>query len=258
MAADLKSDWPSDAPRVIAHRGASAYAPENTRAAFRRAVELGADALELDVKLAGDGTVIVLHDQTLERTTNGNGDVRRFSYQDLEGLDAGGWLGGEFAGERIPTLEQVCAEFASEVLLNIELTNYASPGDELAKRAVQIVRRMGIERRVLFSSFHPITLGSARRLAPDILSGLLLGMFLPRAGRAIVQACTPHHYIHPQFELLNARTIEGWRRRGKEVITWTVNHPADMRRAMKWGIAGLITDHPDLAVAVRAGEMGDE
>jgi glycerophosphoryl diester phosphodiesterase len=118
-------------PVIFAHRGASAWAPENTLAAFRLAVEHGAPAIELDVKLTSDRKVVVLHDQTVDRTTNGHGDLRQFSLADLRELDAGGPFSAEYQGERIPTLVEVFEAVGKQVYINIELTNYASTRDKL-------------------------------------------------------------------------------------------------------------------------------
>jgi glycerophosphoryl diester phosphodiesterase len=150
--------WFSDAPLVIAHRGASLVAPENTIAAFNRAVELGADAIELEAKLTLDGHVVVHHDQTLERTTNGAGKLLTRSLDELKLLDAGFRFQSSFAGERIPTPKEVLEEIGERVLINIELTNYASPADDLPRVVVKLVKDQRLENRVLLSSFNPLAL----------------------------------------------------------------------------------------------------
>ncbi|HBY09528.1 MAG TPA: glycerophosphodiester phosphodiesterase, partial [Chloroflexi bacterium] len=118
-------------PAIFAHRGASAYAPENTLAAFKLAVDQGADAIELDAKLCADGQIIVIHDQTVERTSNGAGKVADLPLSALQELDAGSWFGLEFKGEPIPTLDEVFEAVGQKIFINIELTNYASPRDLL-------------------------------------------------------------------------------------------------------------------------------
>ena len=140
---------------VVAHRGASAFAPENTLAAFCLAVEQGADAIELDAKLSADQQIVVIHDKSVERTTDGKGEVRRLTLGQIKSLDAGSFFSSRFAGEPIPTLAEVFEEVGKRVLINVELTNYASPTDDLVDRTAALVKQFGLEERVLFSSFHP-------------------------------------------------------------------------------------------------------
>ena len=149
--------WSSKFPvLVMAHRGFSGKAPENTLAAFRKAIEIGSDFIELDVRFSKDGHLVVFHDDTLERTTNGKGKVADFSLQELKGLDAGSWFGPSFSGEKIPTLREVLAQAKGRILVNIELKK----GDQgpytmmdLSDRALEEVQRAGMEKEVLFSSF---------------------------------------------------------------------------------------------------------
>ena len=147
------SEWKFHAPLVIAHRGASAYAPENTVAAFVKAVEMKADAIELDAKLLKDGSIIVLHDATLDRTTNGNGPVNRYTYDEIKGLDAGSHFSTQFSYEHIPTLDTIFKFIGGEILINLELTNYAEPWDRLPIKVIQLVRRYQLQKKVLLSSF---------------------------------------------------------------------------------------------------------
>ncbi|HEY9089295.1 MAG TPA: glycerophosphodiester phosphodiesterase family protein, partial [Anaerolineaceae bacterium] len=158
-------DW-NTRPLVLAHRGASAFAPENTLAAFRRAVELGAHGVELDAKLSADGHIVVIHDQTVDRTTNGSGKVRQKTLAELRELDAGSKFRPAFAGETIPTLEEVLESVGRQCLVDVELTNYASPFDPLPERAAALVRRMGLQAQVIFTSFFPGNLARARRVLP--------------------------------------------------------------------------------------------
>lgn len=144
-------------PVVIAHRGDLAHAPENTLAAFEFAARQGADAVEFDVKLTADDQVIVLHDQKVDRTTNGSGDIARMALADLRDLDAGSHFSEKFRDERIPTLGEVFESIGKLLDLNIELTNYATPFDALVPKVVEMVREYGLEDRVIFSSFYAFT-----------------------------------------------------------------------------------------------------
>jgi len=142
-------NWESSAPLVIAHRGASMYAPENTIAAFELAVEMGADAIELDTMLTADGTPIVIHDQSLERTTNGSGSVASKSIEEIQLLDAGSTFDARFDGEKIPTLKEVFSAVGNKILINVELKNYASPLDHLPETVIDLVVKKGLADRVL-------------------------------------------------------------------------------------------------------------
>ena len=160
-------------PGVIAHRGDKTHAPENTLAAFRLAAENGADAIEFDVKLTEDKQVIVLHDQTVDRTTDGKGSVSRLPFAAVKGLDAGGWFSSQFRSERIPSLEEVFETVGKRLHMNVELTNYSTPGDELVSKVVELVKRHGEQDRILFSSFSTRNLRLARLLLPEVPRGLL-------------------------------------------------------------------------------------
>ena len=158
---------------IFAHRGACKYAPENTIAAFELALEQGADAIELDAKLSADGKVVVIHDQSVDRTTDGNGRVNKLTLPELKKLDAGSFFDSKFAGERIPTLDEVFESVGKRIFINVELTNYASRNDELVPLVADIVKRHEIQKNILFSSFAPVNLRRAQQLLPEVPVGLL-------------------------------------------------------------------------------------
>ncbi len=153
-------------PIVIGHRGDKLFAPENTLSSFRQAAEKGADAVEFDVKLTADRQVIVLHDQMVDRTTDGSGNVAKMSLGDVRKLNAGIQFPGQFPNEKIPTLEEVFDTVGNQLLMNIELTNYTTPTDDLVGKVVELVKKHQMETRVLFSSFFPWNLTLARKLLP--------------------------------------------------------------------------------------------
>ncbi|MCH7587322.1 MAG: glycerophosphodiester phosphodiesterase [Chloroflexi bacterium] len=243
-----RTEWRDKSPLVIAHRGASAYAPENTLAAFRLAEELGAQAIELDVKLTKDERVVVLHDATLERTTSGRGPLSKFSYEEIKHLDAGSSFGPTFAKEIIPTLEQVFIHLGSGMLINIELTNYANPFDALPAKVVEIVRRAGNASQILFSSFSVIALIRARRMAPEIPTGLLVRNSTAMWLTALMQRLLKVEYFHPQDGMVTARMLDKIRNMNMAVNVWTVNDQSRMRTLLDMGVAGLITDEPEVAL----------
>ncbi len=238
-------------PMVFAHRGASAYAPENTLSSFQLAVELGAPAIELDVKLTGDGEVVVLHDQTLDRTTNGNGDIRQFTLTQLRKVDAGEKFDSKFRGEHIPTLREVFDLFGNSVILNIELTNYASPQDDLLTRVVSLIKQFHLEESTLFSSFLPVNLIKARGMCPDVPIGLLTfpgwkGWFF----RSPMNFWIPREAIHSHISDISPDFIERQHRSGKRVHVWTVNAADSIQCMFEYGVDGIFTDDPKLALCI--------
>ena len=255
-----ESLWKINAPLVIAHRGASLIAPENTLMAFRMAAELGADAVELDAKLTVDGHVVVHHDKTLDRTTDGRGPLSVRTLEELQRLDAGSHLDAKFAGERIPTLKQIFQDVGSRLLINIELTNYAHPFNNLPEVVVQMVHEYDLMRRVLISSFNPIALIKMRRLAPEITIGLLVMAGEPAWLVAFFRFMTSYEAYHPSFPMVHKQLIQREHTLGHRVNVWTVNDEDHIRNMLNMGVDGVITDAPDLAREVveefKTGRVG--
>lgn len=249
------SAWfPASQPLLLAHRGASAHAPENTLAAFRLALEQGADGVELDAKLTADGRVIVIHDPNTLRTTGVPAEIKEKSLADLRALDAGSFFAAEFAGELIPTLEEVFAEFGGRCLIDIELTNYHNPFDGLAGRVVDLVRRHGLQGSVLFTSFLPSNLQQVRRLLPQVPAGLLGLTGLPgRIAAGPLGRMFAPDLVLPHYTSLYEGIIHAQHRRGRQIITWTVNDTETARRLLAAGVNGIITDDPLLMRAVFDG-----
>ena len=237
-------------PIVFAHRGASAHAPENTLSAFELAVKQGAPAIEFDVKLSLDGQVMVIHDQSVDRTTDGSGRVRDLSLAALGKLDAGSWFAGQYAHEKIPTLDQVFELFGKKVFMNVELTNYASPFDRLVSKVVGLVEKHGLENYILFSSFFPHNLMKAAGLLPSVPRAQLIleggaGRWQRIWGRLIdVQA------EHPFSADVTSRSVSDAHLRGRRVHVWTVNNIEDMRRLKNLGVDGIFTDDPPKALKI--------
>ncbi len=243
--------WPNTPrPLIIGHRGSPIYAPENTLASFEMAAAQGADAIEFDVKLTADGEVVILHDATVDRTTNGHGRLKQFTLAAVQALDAGGWFSPRFAGERIPTLEAVCAAFGPRVYLNIELTNYTTPFDPLVLRVAEIVKKYHLQERVLFSSFFPRNLALARRLLPASPCALLA---FPgwKGYPALALGLRSRNYwaIHPHITQVTPALVQRAHAAGKRIHVWTVNAEADIRRMADIGVDAFFTD--DVAKAHR-------
>jgi glycerophosphoryl diester phosphodiesterase len=235
-------------PTVIAHRGDKAHAPENTLAAFGVAAESGADAIEFDVKLTADGQVIVLHDQTVDRTTDGKGMASRLPYSALQDLDAGGWFSEQFRGEKIPTLDMVFETVGKRLAMNVELTNYATPADDLVSKVVELVNRHGLQERVLFSSFFTSNLRKTRSLLPGVPCGLLtMSGLLGFWGRSFGWR-GDYFAIHPALEDTNPELISRVHATGKRVHVWTVNTEDDLNSMVGYGVDAIFTDDPGLVL----------
>ena len=233
---------------IIAHRGASAHAPENTLAAFQLAESHHADAIELDAKLSADGQIVVIHDQSVDRTTNGVGKVHRLTLQELQTLDAGSWFSSAYGGEKIPTLRQVFETVGEKLFINVELTNYATPNDALPQVVAELVLEFNIVERILFSSFNPFNLSKVKRRIPSAQLALLALPGKPGfLSRSSIGRWFSPRFIHPHLTDVSKASIEQEHARNRKVNVWTVNQPADMHRLLSWQIDGLITDDPHLA-----------
>lgn len=185
----------------FAHRGASAQASANTLSAFRLAAELGADGVELDVQLSRDGEVVVIHDFTVDGTTNGSGAVVEKTLTELQTLDAGSWFDAAFAGERIPTLQEVMDAVGHRLLMNIEIKlPFTLANTGLEAEVVRLIEDNGLVDRVLISSFHPLTLRRVKSLNRRIPTGLLYAHDLPiYLRRAWLAPLVPHEAPSPRF-----------------------------------------------------------
>lgn len=240
-------NWWHGRPLILAHRGASRAAPENTLAAFRDAARMGADGIELDVHLSADGVPVVLHNARVDATTDGAGAIHTMPLAQIKELDAGKHFDMRFAGERIPTLEEVLAEVGQQLLINVELKSQPPQVRGLEQAVVALINRMGLAARVWFSSFKPYMLSEARRLAPHIPCGLLydpasVGVFL-------LAPLTPYEAVHPHYALATSGWARRARRRGLRVMTWTVDDVAVAQRLADNGVDGLITNVPDRLLA---------
>ena len=231
-------------PIIFAHRGDSAHAPENTLLAFEQAAQKGADAIELDVKLTADGQVVVMHDATVDRTTDGSGKVADLPLAALRELDAGG-------GEKIPTLEEVFAALGKRLLINVELTNYKTPRDSLVEKVAALVRRHGLDQDILFSSFLPGNLKKAAALLPETPRGLLaLPGLLGAWSRSFGFSSGEYQALHPHQKDATLPQIARVHQLGRRVHVWTVDDPEAMKRLKEWGADGIFTDDPALALRV--------
>ena len=241
-------------PAIFAHRGSSAHAPENTLAAFELALQQEADGIELDANLSADQQVVIIHDQTVDRTTNGTGRVRDLSLPALRELDAGSHFDVAFRGELIPTLAEVFEAVGKRTFINIELKNYESPNDPLPQKVVQLVLQHGMSSRVLFSSFHPFVLRHIHRLLPEVPIGLLAlpGKLGSLARGWLGKLIVPYQALHPALHDVTQTLVMHAHQAGRKVNVYTVNQSVEMRKMFSFEVDGIFTDDPLLARQVLA------
>jgi glycerophosphoryl diester phosphodiesterase len=235
-------------PAIIAHRGSSAYAPENTLAAFELAMRQGADAIELDAKLSVDGQVVVIHDQTVDRTTPNTGRVDELTLAELRKMDAGSHFDIAFKGESIPTLDEVLKAIGQLGIINIELSNYNALNNDLPDKVAALVKHHKLWRRVIFSSFNPIALFRIRRLVPEAPIGLLAqrgnkGFF----ARSWLGRLTGYQSLNPQLCDVTPQLVSWVHQRGCKIFAYVVNQEKDMHDLFAMGVDGILTDDPVLA-----------
>jgi len=221
-------------PKIIAHRGASAHAPENTIAAFQLALEQGADGIELDVMLSKDGHLVVIHDNTVDRTTDGKGAVRDMTLEELKSLDAGG-------GQRIPTLEEVLELFGGCFIINIELSNYVSIFNKLPIEAAKMVKNHQLGKSVIMSSFNPFNLPRFHAILPEVDLGLLTD---PNKAKKWVWRLFNYDALHPHFSDVDQVLVAALHRRNRKVNVWTVDDPQEIRRLAALEVDSIITNDP--------------
>ena len=233
-------------PLIIAHRGSSAHAPENTLAAFELAADQKADAIELDAKVTKDGHVVVMHDPTIDRTTDGHGHVSDLTLAEIRQYDAGSKFGSLSVGQRVPLLEEVFEAVGPRLLINVELTNYTSQDDGLEEKVVELIKRHDLFHRVLLSSFSPLSLRKIKLIEPRLACGVLYQPLRPAWLTPLIPHLEAHH---PHFVLANPLCVT-WRHwRKQKVNTWTVNDANTVRAVARAGVDGIIGDDP---VMIRA------
>lgn len=220
---------------AIAHRGAKAYAPENTLSAFQKAIDFQCDGIELDVHLSADNFVMVIHDETVNRTTNGVGEVNRFTHSELQKLRCDG-------NQKIPALDEVLDLIDAKCIVNIELKGF-----ETWKPVAQLIQTRIAGKwnysDFLVSSFDWNALSELRKYDPNVPIGVLTHTDLDLAVgfSEFIKAET----IHPHFHLLTAENVAAMQQKGFKVFAWTINEPEDIAMIKSYNVNGIISDYPD-------------
>ncbi|WP_394232901.1 glycerophosphodiester phosphodiesterase [Niallia oryzisoli] len=235
---------------IFAHRGYSKLYPENTMRAFREAEKAGADGIELDVQLSKDGEVVVIHDESVDRTTNGKGYVKNLTYSDLKSLNAGYALKTNLRKEPIPSLRDVLKWLTgNSMICNIELKNGIFPYEGMEQKVIELVREYNLTERIILSSFNHYSIVNCYRMAPEIETAPLMGqvVYMPWIYAESIRA----KGIHPKYKTLKDKVVKESEENGIAVRPYTVNKEKDMAHLIELGCSAIITDDPDRALRVR-------
>jgi glycerophosphoryl diester phosphodiesterase len=229
---------------VIAHRGASSYAPENTLAAFDLALQMEVRHIELDVDFTSDSHIVVIHDDTVDRTTNGSGPVTSHTLAALRGFDAGSWFGAKFVGERIPTFDEVLARYKGRVHIHTEIKG-RSPS--LAQRTADLIRKHGMEGQVTITSFQSVRLEEMRAYAPELPRGWLVRevsepIILQARAMGVTQLC-------PRADNMTSELVRHLHAEGFAARAWGVTTEELMQQVVQTGADGMTVNFPDKLVA---------
>ncbi len=236
-------------PLVLGHRGASADAPENTLAAFRLAMEQGADGIELDVHLTADGRLCVIHDHSLARTTNGAGLVGEKSASELASLSAGGWFSPVYANEKVPELLEVLEQLPNDTVVNVEIKNGPVFYPGIGKAAAELLRPWNQKLKLLVSSFDHEVLHEVHQHAPELPLGLLYEAKLYDPLAYVKSLPYPVRSLHLWHQLVTEETVNIAHEAGMMVLVYTVDRQEDVERMIACGVDGIITNKPGKLLA---------
>jgi glycerophosphoryl diester phosphodiesterase len=238
-------------PMVIAHRGAAGEAPENTLASFQLGLEQGAGGIELDVHLSKNGDIIVMHDETLDRTTDGTGSIIETETSDIKRLDAGSWFGEKYKGEKVPLLEEVFELVPRSILINVEIKN--SYNGKMETKLAEFLRMHKRLENVVISSFNHKCLRRLKEQEPKAKVGLLYAANLDDHTGYAQQLGMDVYSLHPHFHLIDKEDVQKATLTGLHVYPYTVNKIEDYRTMIEFGVSGIITDYPARLVKLLEG-----
>jgi len=240
-------------PLVIAHRGASGYAPENTLASFDKALEMGADVIELDVHQTLDSVVIVMHDEKLDRTSDKSGLIKNYLWADIKNADAGGWFSAQFAGEHIPTLEEIIRHISGRAKLLIEIKKGGKYYPGIERRTFEIIKACHAESWCMIQSFSDAAVNNFLALHSNLpVYKLAVGNIpclpLYHDGHAHWGSVLKYKAVtgvNPYRNFARKRLIRKLHERGQQIFVWTVNEEKQIQKFTKRGVDGIITNFPD-------------
>jgi glycerophosphoryl diester phosphodiesterase len=229
-------------PLVIGHRGAAGEAPENTLASFQLALLQGAEGIELDVHVSRDGDIIVCHDPSIDRTTDGSGFIYEMTTAEIKSFDAGSWFSKSFQGQQVPLLGEVFDLVPQHILINVEIKY--SYGGQMEMRLLDFLRQRGRLQNVVISSFDHKCIHRVKLLEPKAKAGLLYASNLIDHGGYAQLFGVDIHSIHPHYQSIDKADVDGAIAAELAVYPYTVNHIEDMNQMIQYGVNGIITDFP--------------
>ncbi len=236
---------------VLGHRGARAYAPMNTIPSFELALKQGADGVELDTHFSKDGHLIVLHDFSVDATTNGKGLAKDFTLAELKELDAGSSFSAEYEGTRIPTLDEVFEAVGKELFINVEIKSETQDTDGVEQAVADCIAKHGLEGSTIVSSFNPLALKRFRAIMPVVPIGYL---YSENYNFSEAMEGFPHEARHPHYEMIDADYMKWAKANNFRVNTWTVNDPERAVELYQLGVDAIITDVPDVIIEAVRGK----
>lgn len=233
-------------PMIIAHRGYSGAFPENTLIALREAIKLGIDGIEVDARITSDGAVVLMHDETVDRTTNGTGKVRELTLAQIGALDAGSWKGSDFVGEAVPTLLEALNQLPDDMVMYVEI----KPADA-AREVVDVILKSGASERVVICSFHASVIKEVSRLYPKLPKVLISGSCkdmneFKRLIETALECGANGLSIH--YGSVSAQFVRYAHQRSIGVIAWTVNDLKILSEMLAFGVDAIVTDYPDVVL----------
>lgn len=238
--------------KIIAHRGANQYAPQNTMPAFQKAIDLGADGLETDVHVTRDGALVLCHNYSIDETSNGLGNICEYTLKDLKALDFGASFSRKYRGTPLPALDELLAlcKHSPLKILNIELKSPKNDEHGIVRKTLEAVARFDLLDRLLISSFDPALLAEAKELEPKCKTAFLY----PMPQNSVAYSLHPPYglvekiradAVHPFHAFVNAAMVRRFHKMGVRVNAWTVNSPSAVRKLLVCGADGIITDRPN-------------
>ncbi|MBE5847512.1 MAG: glycerophosphodiester phosphodiesterase [Lachnospiraceae bacterium] len=235
--------------KVYGHRGYSGKYPENTMLAFKKAVEVGADGIELDVQLSKDGEIVIIHDETVDRTTDGKGWVKDLTLKELKKLDAGKIKDGKWGFQEIPTFDEYCQWCKDlDIVTNVELKTSIVYYPEIEEKVTEMVKKYKLEKKMIFSSFNHLSIVRMKQLLPECPVGALVendaltyaGYYGKKYG---------FEYYHPDWALLSDEAVKECKDNGVGINVWTVNDLGSFEQLYEWDVDGVIGNYPEVLAA---------
>lgn len=232
----------------VAHRGASAYAPENTIAAFDKAVEMKADYIEIDVQRSKDGKLVLIHDTTVDRTTDGSGKVGNLTFKELRDLDAGSWKGEQFAGAQIPTFDEILDRYHGKIGILIELKApelYPGIEENVAKELKERNLDKPQNEKIIVQSFNHKSMKKMNELLPKVPIGVLTSSSADTTEQALQEFSTYADYFNPSYGIVTEDLVNQVHSLGMKIGSWTVRSQEAAAFLLDVGVDAIITDYPD-------------